>query len=472
VREIAPGKHSEYPKLIMKLEVVILAAGQGTRMKSRLPKVLHEVAGKPLLEHVVRTAQGLGPAAIHVVIGHGAEQVERALDGYGLNWVIQEQQLGTGHAVMQALPAIGEDSVVLVLYGDVPLTSLDTLQGLVESASGAPALLTASLEDPGGYGRILRGEGGELLGVVEHKDASEEQRAIREINTGVLAAPAADLREYLPRVGNENQQGEYYLPDILAMAVAEGRTVASSQAESEIEILGVNDRVQLNQVEREYQRRQAERLMRLGVSLADATRLDIRGELVCGEDVSIDVNAVFEGEVRLGDGVSIGPNCVLRNVTVDSGSIIHAMSHLEDSTVGSDCNVGPYARVRPGTVLADGAKLGNFVETKKANIGPGSKVNHLSYVGDCDMGAGVNVGAGTITCNYDGVNKYKTELGDGVFIGSNSTLIAPLRIAEGGYIGAGSTITRTVEQEELGIGRAQQRNIQGWQRPGKQHDKD
>jgi bifunctional UDP-N-acetylglucosamine pyrophosphorylase/glucosamine-1-phosphate N-acetyltransferase len=456
----------------MKLEVVILAAGQGTRMKSALPKVLHAVAGKPLLEHVIQTALELDPAAIHVVIGHGSELVEEALSQYTLNWVIQERRLGTGHAVIQALPAIATDSIVLVLYGDVPLTEVSTLRNLVEQARHGPALLTAVLQNPQGYGRILRDEHGALVGVVEDKDATESQRRIHEINTGLMAAPAKDFREYLPRINNENQQGEYYLPDVLSLAVAEGKVVASSEAGSELEILGVNDRVQLNQVEREFQRRQAEQLMRQGVNISDATRLDVRGKLSCGDDVSIDVNVVFEGEVTLGDGVSIGPNCVLRDVTVNSGATILAMSHLQEAVVGRECSVGPYARLRPGTVLSDGARVGNFVETKKATIGVGSKVNHLSYIGDCDMGPGVNIGAGTITCNYDGVNKHKTEIGAGVFVGSNSTLVAPLKIADQGFVAAGSTITKAVEKDELAVSRPRQRNIQGWQRPGKQENKD
>ena len=472
MREIALRKQLEDINVTMKLEVVILAAGQGTRMKSRLPKVLHQVAGRPLLEHVVQTAQALKPTAIHVVIGHGAELVKAQLSAYELNWIVQEQQLGTGHAVIQALPAVAADSVVLILYGDVPLTGRDTLRNLVNQASQAPALLTAVVENPAGYGRILRDDSGALIGVVEHKDASDEQCEIREINTGVLAAPAADLNAYLPRVGNENQQGEYYLPDILSMAVAEGRQVASSQAVTEIEILGVNDRVQLNQVEREFQRRQAEALMRAGVSVADAGRLDIRGELLCGEDVSIDVNVVFEGQVSLGDGVSIGPNCVLKDVSVESGATVHAMSHLQETQVGSNCSVGPYARLRPGTVMAAGARVGNFVETKNTNIGAGSKVNHLSYIGDCEMGAGVNIGAGTISCNYDGANKHRTDIGDGAFVGSNSTLVAPVRIAEGGFVAAGSTVTRNVDEGELALGRTRQRNLPGWRRPTKAKDKD
>jgi bifunctional UDP-N-acetylglucosamine pyrophosphorylase/glucosamine-1-phosphate N-acetyltransferase len=456
----------------MKLEVVILAAGQGTRMKSSLPKVLHTVAGRPLLAHVVDTARSLDPAVIHVVIGHGADDVRDALGDEFLQWVIQERQLGTGHAVLQALPGIAADSTVLVLYGDVPLIERETLETLAAMGTTGPALLTARLSNPAGYGRILRNGAGEVIGVVEEKDATAAQRVISEINTGVLAAPAADLRAYLPRVGNDNRQGEYYLPDILALAVAEGRRIGSCEAFSELDILGVNDRVQLNQVEREYQRRRAHALMREGVSMADANRVDFRGHLICGRDVWIDVNVVFEGEVRLGDGVTIGPNCVLRDVTVSAGATIHAMCHLEASQVGAGCSVGPFARLRPGTELGAGARVGNFVETKKARIGSGSKVNHLTYIGDCEMGAGVNIGAGTITCNYDGVNKHRTEIGDGVFVGSNSTLVAPLALSSGSFVAAGSTITKGVGEEELAVSRARQRNIRSWQRPGKRQSED
>jgi bifunctional UDP-N-acetylglucosamine pyrophosphorylase/glucosamine-1-phosphate N-acetyltransferase len=451
----------------MKLEIVILAAGQGTRMKSSLPKVLHPVAGKPLLEHVLLTAQRLDPWAIHVVTGHGCEQVKEALTEYDVTWVLQEQQLGTGHAVMQALPEVTSDSLVLVLYGDVPLITADTLNQLVEAVDDAPALLTAVLAEPAGYGRILRGDSGELTCVVEDKDCTKQQRSISEINTGVLAAPARDLLHYLPRVGNDNSQGEHYLPDVLSLAVDDGKQVNTVVAESELEILGVNDREQLGRVEREYQQREAKRLMREGTTLADPARLEVRGDVTCGEDVFIDVNVVLEGRVELGAGASIGPNCVLRDVVVGAGTTIHAMSHLQESSVGSRCQIGPFARLRPGTVLAEGAKIGNFVETKKANIGAGSKVNHLTYVGDCDMGQGVNVGAGTITCNYDGANKHLTRIGDGVFIGSNSTLVAPLTIDKDAFVGAGATITRSVDEGELAVARARQRNIKGWQRPAK-----
>jgi bifunctional UDP-N-acetylglucosamine pyrophosphorylase/glucosamine-1-phosphate N-acetyltransferase len=456
----------------MKLEVVILAAGQGTRMKSRLPKVLHTVGGKPLLEHVILAAQGLEPSTVHVVIGHGGESIRQAMAQFPIQWIEQAEQLGTGHAVMQALPAIGEDSVVLVLYGDVPLIRLSTLQNLVERAQQGPALLTAVVQNPQGYGRILRDASGALTGVVEERDATAAQREINEINTGVLAAPARDLNSYLPHVGNDNRQREYYLPEIIRLAVAHGSAVSSCTAALELEILGVNDRVQLNQVEREYQRCLAEELMRQGVSIADVARVDIRGSLTCGQDVSIDVNVVFEGDVKLGNGVSIGANCVLSDVTVDDDSVIHPLSHLQETSVGKMCAVGPYARLRPGTRLADGARIGNFVETKQASIGPGSKVNHLSYIGDCEMGAEVNIGAGTITCNYDGVNKHRTEIGDGVFVGSNSTLVAPLRIEERGFVAAGSTVTSAVGKGDLAVSRARQRNIQGWRRPDKRNTKD
>ena len=456
----------------MKLDVIILAAGQGKRMKSRLPKVLHVAGGMPLLEHVILTAQGLEPAAIHVVIGHGSEQVREALAHYDINWVMQEDQLGTGHAVLQALPDVSGDGVVLVLYGDVPLIRLSTLQNLVQYAQAGPALLTAKLSNPRGYGRVLRDAQGALVGVIEDKDATPAEREIQEVNTGLVAAPLSDFLQYLPRVKRDNQQGEYYLPDVLSLAVADGKAVASCAADSELEVLGVNDRVQLNQVEREHQRRLAEQLMREGANIADPARLDIRGNLSCGEGVSIDINVVFEGQVTLGNNVSVGPNCVLSDVSVAGDSVVHPMSHLQQVIIGKDCSVGPYARLRPGTVLSDGARIGNFVETKKANIGPGSKINHLSYIGDCDLGVEVNIGAGTITCNYDGVNKHKTDIGNGVFVGSNSTLVAPLQIHEQGFVAAGSTITGNVREGELAVSRARQRNIEGWVRPGTRDTKD
>jgi len=449
----------------MNLEVIILAAGQGSRMQSDLPKVLHEVAGKPMLSHVLDTAVELGAFRLHVVVGHGSDQVQQALAGREVNWVQQQRQLGTGHAVLQALPDVARDSVVLVLYGDVPLITAASLIPLVEAATAGPVLLTAVLPDARGYGRIVRDGSGALQAVVEDRDASAEQALIREINTGVLAAPAAVLQDFLPRVGNSNSQGEYYLPDVLAMQVAEGGVVATCEARTAAEIEGVNDRLQLSRVERVWQQRTAENLMREGVGVADPARIDVRGSLSCGRNVFIDINAVFEGAVVLGDNVRVGPNCVLVDSVVGAGATIHAMSHLEQAEVGCDSSVGPYARLRPGTVMASGARVGNFVETKKATIGEGSKVNHLSYIGDCDMGAGVNIGAGTITCNYDGVNKFRTEIGDGVFVGSNSTLVAPVTIDGRGFVAAGSTITKKIAAEELAVGRGRQRNIQGWQRP-------
>lgn len=455
----------------MSLEVVILAAGQGSRMLSSLPKVLHQLAGKPLLQHVINSAQQLSPAAIHVVVGHGADQVRSALGEQVLSWIEQREQLGTGHAVLQALPAIGEGSTVLVLYGDVPLVVAGVLQALVAVAADAPALLTATLEDPSGYGRVLRDADGAFMAVVEHKDASESERAVREVNTGILAAPAALLHRYLPSVDNSNQQREYYLPDVLSLAVADGLPVHTACAANPLEVMGVNDQLQLSRLERELQRQRAETLMQAGVRLADPARIDIRGSLQCGRDVFIDVNCVFIGNVVLGEGVSVGPNCVIQDSTIGDGSEICAMSHLQDANVGSACNVGPYARLRPGTGLGDGARVGNFVETKKAKIGAGSKVNHLSYVGDCEMGAGVNIGAGTITCNYDGANKHITRIGDGAFVGSNATLVAPVDIGAEGFVAAGSTITRPVASGELAVGRGKQRNIQGWARPVKT-DKD
>lgn len=446
----------------MTLEIIVLAAGQGTRMRSDLPKVLHPLARRPLLAHVLATARSLSPERIHVVIGHGAGQVRSTFDAPDLTWVLQSEQLGTGHAVLQAMPGVQESSTVLVLYGDVPLLQAATLKALVQQA---PALLTAEFDDPTGYGRVLRNDAGELRAVVEHKDADPAQRAIREVNTGVLAYPAQLLADYLPRVGNENAQGEYYLPDVLSMAVREGHRVVAMRTENPMETLGINDRRQLAEAETLYRERQASALMRDGVSLADPARIDVRGSLHCGRDVFIDVNCVFEGDVELGDGVQIGPNCVLRDATVAAGSTIHAMSHLEEAEVGDACSVGPYARLRPGTRLAAGARVGNFVEIKKASIGADSKINHLSYVGDAQLGAGVNIGAGTITCNYDGVNKHRTTFGDGVFVGSNSTLVAPLSIGDGGFVAAGSTLTRDVPAKSLGVARGKQRNIDGWQTP-------
>lgn len=444
------------------LEVIILAAGQGTRMRSQLPKVLHPLANRPLLAHALDTARQLSPSRLHVVVGHGAEQVREELDAPDINWVLQSEQLGTGHAVLQAIPAIELESNVLVLYGDVPLLLADTLAALVDNS---PALLTAKLDDPTGYGRVVRNAAGQLEGVVEHKDATDEQRHINEVNTGVLAYPAALLADYLPRVGNANSQGEYYLPDVLAMAVQEGHGVAALSASDASEVMGINDRSQLAEAESIYRKRTADDLMTAGVTLMDPQRIDVRGMLHCEQDVRIDVNCVFEGEVSLGAGVSVGPNCVLKDCSIAAGTTVHAMSHIEGAQVGEGCSIGPYARLRPGTALASEVRIGNFVETKKTNIAAGSKVNHLSYIGDAEMGTGVNVGAGTITCNYDGVNKHLTQFGDNVFIGSNSTLVAPLVIGDGGFVAAGSTVTSNVPEQALGVARAKQRTIDSWQTP-------
>lgn len=451
----------------MTLEVIILAAGQGSRMRSSTPKVLHLLGGKPLLQHVVDAARSLEPSAIHVVVGHGADAVRKAMDGSGLCWVEQAEQLGTGHAVLQALPGVRDESTVLVLYGDVPLVAPDVLQTLVEAAQDAPALLTAVLDDPTGYGRVLRDGDNVFCAVVEHKDAGPKELAVQEVNTGILAAPASLFRRFLPKVGNSNQQREYYLPDVLSLSVADGIAVGTATVADPLAVLGVNDQLQLSRLERELQRQRAEALMTAGVRLADPARIDIRGNLRCGRDVFIDVNCVFAGEVILEDGVHIGPNCVITASRIGSGTEVRAMSHLEKATVADDCTVGPYARLRPGTALAQGARVGNFVETKKARIGAGSKVNHLSYIGDCEMGEGANIGAGTITCNYDGVNKHITRIGDGAFVGSNATLVAPVEIGSGGFVAAGSTITRAVPEAELAVARGKQRNISGWKRPGK-----
>lgn len=451
------------------LHVVILAAGQGSRMKSALPKVLHPVAGKAMLHHVIDTARQLGAERIHAVIGHGADQVRESLrDASDVNWVLQREQLGTGHAVAQALPDLPDDARVLVLYGDVPLTSAATLKAMVDELDGQRlALLTVTLDNPQGYGRIVRNSAGAVQAIVEQKDASAEQQAIREVNTGILAVSARHLKTWLPTLSNSNAQGEYYLTDIIALSVSEGMAVAVSQPGNAFEVQGVNNRVQLAELERWYQRQQAERLMTEGATLADPARVDVRGELTIGNDLWIDVNVVFEGKVSLGSNVSIGPGCVIRDAVIADGAEIKAHSVIEGATVGVNAQIGPFARLRPGTELAADTKVGNFVETKKAVVGEGSKINHLSYVGDATLGRGVNVGAGTITCNYDGVNKHQTVIGDGVFVGSNTSLVAPVTVAAEATIGAGSTITRNVAESELAVARGKQRNISGWERPRK-----
>lgn len=451
----------------MTVEVIILAAGQGTRMRSKLPKVLHCVAGKPMLGHVIDTARQLSSDSIHVVIGHGATQVKEHFAQESVNWVTQEKQLGTGHAVAQAMPDIADSSTVLIAYGDVPLVTAETLGALLSSCNeNTLSLLTVKLNDPTGYGRIVRVDG-KVTEIVEQKDAQAEQLLIQEVNTGILAVPASKLKQWLPSLSADNAQQEYYLTDIIAMAVADGMTVAAHHPGAAMEVEGANNRAQVATLERFYQSQQAEKLMADGASIADPARIDIRGDVSVGSDVFIDINCVFIGSVTLADDVTIGPNCVIENSTIGAGSVIKANSVLEQATVASHCDIGPYARLRPGTVLANRAKIGNFVETKKANIGEGSKVNHLSYVGDSEVGNNVNIGAGTITCNYDGANKSQTIIGDNVFVGSNSALVAPVKIADNATVGAGSTITGDVQAQQLSIARSKQRNIDNWKRPTK-----
>lgn len=452
----------------MNLSIIILAAGQGTRMCSSRPKVLHPLAGRPLLAHVIDTARELQPADINVVIGHGADQVQRHFADTHIQWVLQAEQLGTGHAVAQAMPAIPDGNCVLVMYGDVPLVSRATLEPLCSLAEqGMAALLTAELDDPGGYGRILHHADGSICGIVEQKDASASERALKEINTGFVAAPAARLRRWVAALDNNNAQGEFYLTDVIARAVTEGTSVRGVMADDITEVLGINDRKQLAVQERCYQQRQAERCLQAGVTLADPARFDLRGTLTAGEDVLIDVNAVLEGNIVLGNRVSIGPNVVMRNATVGDDVTILANCVIEDAEIGSHSRIGPFARLRPETRLATNTHIGNFVEIKKSDVGEGSKVNHLSYIGDTSIGTDVNIGAGTITCNYDGANKHRTIIGDRVFIGSDTQLVAPVEVKEGATIGAGSTITRDVEANELALSRAPQKTRIGWKRPAK-----
>ncbi|WP_432697156.1 bifunctional UDP-N-acetylglucosamine diphosphorylase/glucosamine-1-phosphate N-acetyltransferase GlmU [Marinobacterium sp. YM272] len=453
----------------MKIDVVILAAGQGSRMKSTLPKVMHPLGGKPMVQHVIDAARALeGDVQHHVVIGHGAEKVREALAGQALNFALQAEQLGTGHAVAQAMPNIAEDSQVLVLYGDVPLIATETLNELSHiAARGHLGLLTVTLDDPTGYGRILRNDVGEVTAIVEQKDASEAQRAVREVNTGILSLPARYLHEWLPQLSSDNAQGEYYLTDVIAMAAESGVRIDAIQPAHEQEVQGVNNRSQLAVLERWYQSAQAETLMAAGATLADPARIDIRGSLSVGQDCFIDINTLFQGEVELAENVQIGPNCVIIDSRIGPGTRIEANSIVEGAIVSAEATVGPFARLRPGTELAERTKVGNFVETKKAIVGEGSKINHLSYVGDAHLGRDVNVGAGTITCNYDGVNKSLTEIGDGAFIGSNTALVAPVSVGQGATVAAGSTVTRAVDDEELAVARSKQKNIQGWKRPQK-----
>ncbi len=452
----------------MKLGIVILAAGQGTRMKSDLPKVLHRLGDRPLLQHVIDTARRLDPERIVVVYGHGGDRVRQAIPGEDLAWAEQAAQLGTGHALAQALPRLEGVDRVLVLYGDVPLIRAETLQRLIEAAGEEGlGLLTVNLADPTGYGRIQRNAEGAVACIVEQKDASPEQLAICEVNTGIMLLPRARLDHWLGSLSNDNAQGEYYLTDVLAMAVAEGLPVAVAQPDSPVEAEGVNDRLQLANLERALQRRQAEALLRAGLGMRDPARFDLRGRLEHGRDCELDVNVVIEGEVSLGDRVRVGANCVLRDCRIGDDVVLLENCVIEQAEIGAGCRVGPFSRLRPGARLLGDNHVGNFVEIKNSVVGEGSKINHLSYVGDSEIGRGVNVGAGTITCNYDGANKHRTLIGDDAFIGSNTALVAPVVIGPGATIGAGSVITREAPAGQLTLTRARQTTVEGWQRPRK-----
>ena len=450
------------------MNIVILAAGPGKRMHSSTPKVLHRLAGRALLAHVFDTAKQLSPKVICVVYGHGGELVRQAVEENGVVWVMQEPQLGTGHAVMQAASHLDERWPTLVLYGDVPLIRAETLRHLVDATGTGLGLLTATLDRPTGYGRILR-NGKKVVGIVEEKDASARQRALREINTGIVVAPTKKLKSWLAKLQNNNAQKEYYLTDIVALATKERVPVTAIQSNAAWETLGVNSRGQLAELERIYQRKLAASLLEQGVALADPSRCDVRGILACGRDVAVDVNCVFEGEVKLGDGVSVGANCVLKDVTVGAGTRIEPFCHLEDADIGADCRIGPYARIRPGTRsrIAERVHIGNFVELKASSIGAGSKANHLTYIGDSEVGRNVNIGAGTIVCNYDGANKHRTVIEDDVFIGSDTQLVAPVRVGRGATLGAGTTLTKDAPAGELTLSRVKQVSIPDWQRPEK-----
>ncbi|MCH9670809.1 MAG: bifunctional UDP-N-acetylglucosamine diphosphorylase/glucosamine-1-phosphate N-acetyltransferase GlmU [Gammaproteobacteria bacterium] len=450
------------------LEVVILAAGQGTRMRSARPKVLHELAGRPLLRWVVEAAQALSPRSISIVYGHGGDQVQEALGDVPGRWVEQAEQLGTGHAVQQAMPEISDDSKVMILYGDVPLVQSATLAAMVAQCEGKNAsLLTAFLDDPSGYGRIVRDADDRVTGIVEHKDASAAQLEIREINTGIMVMPAAPLKGWLSSLRQDNAQGELYLTDVIAMASEANFTIMTCQPDALEEVMGINDRVQLSSLERYWQRRSAEQLMLAGVTVIDPERLDIRGNVQVGRDVTIDVNVVLEGDVVVEDGVHIGANNVIRNARLGAYSEVLPNCVIDEARVGEGCRIGPFARLRPGADLGEHVHVGNYVEIKKSQIGNGSKVNHLTYVGDSDIGKNVNVGAGTITCNYDGVNKHRTVIGDDAFIGSGVELVAPVTVGAGATIGAGSTIGKDAPAERLTLERAKQATIQSWKRPEK-----
>jgi len=448
------------------LNIVILAAGKGTRMYSEKPKVLHALAGKPLVQHVLDCAVALQPQQVCVVYGHGGEAVPQAVCQYEARFVLQEPQLGTGHAVQQAMPHLANNGNTLVLYGDVPLIQLGTLHRMLQAGDGL-VLLTVDLDNPAGYGRIVRNEQGDVLGIVEEKDASPEQREIREVNTGILLAPTGKLREWLVNLRNDNAQGEYYLTDIVGMAVQQGIAVHTVQPAHEWEIHGINSKAQLAVLERAWQQVEAGRLLAHGVTLADPARIDVRGKLSCGRDVEIDVGCIFEGEVRLGNSVQVGAYSIIKNATIADGTSIAPYSLIDSSEVGANCHIGPYARLRPGTKLHGGVHIGNFVEVKNSEIAANSKANHLSYIGDSTIGSRVNIGAGTITCNYDGANKYRTIIEDDVFIGSDTQLVAPVRVGKGATIGAGSTITKDAPEGELTLSRSKQMTVSGWKRPTK-----
>ncbi|TAJ80921.1 MAG: UDP-N-acetylglucosamine diphosphorylase/glucosamine-1-phosphate N-acetyltransferase [Gallionellaceae bacterium] len=450
----------------MALNIVILAAGKGTRMHSDKPKVLHSIAGKPMLQHVVDTAANLQPTKIIVVYGHGGEMVPQALAQSSALFILQEPQLGTGHAVQQTLPQLDNDSITLVLYGDVPLIRQDTLQKILADQKSM-TLLTQYLDNPKGYGRIVRDAAGKVTRIVEEKDATPEQRQIQEINTGILAAPTGMLREWLGNLRNENAQGEYYLTDIVAMAVTQGVKINTVQPAHAWEVMGINSKIQLAELERLWQLEQADRLLIQGVTLADPARLDIRGQLICERDVEIDVGCIFEGQVHLAKGVKIGAYSVIRNTRIAANTQVAPYSHIDRATIGEQCHIGPFARIRPGSILHDDVHIGNFVEIKNSEIADNSKANHLSYIGDATVGSRVNIGAGTITCNYDGANKFRTVIEDDAFIGSDTQLVAPVTVGRGATIGAGSTITKDAPAGELTLSRAKQVSVSGWQRPTK-----
>lgn len=453
----------------MAVSIIVLAAGQGKRMHSLLPKVLQPLAGRPLLQHVIDTSFQSGCEDVCVVYGHGGEVVPAAFEGQNIRWALQAEQLGTGHAVQQAIPDTPEENLALILYGDVPLLRAQTLKRLLDCCGENDcAVLTVDMDNPLGYGRIIR-QGGNVIRNVEEKDATDEELAIREINSGVMACPAGKLKDWLARIDNDNSQGEYYLTDVIALAVDDGCVVHGVKADSWVEVMGINDKKQLAEAERALQARLVEELMLQGVGFADPARVDIRGELICGKDVFIDVNAVFEGEVTLGNNVKIESNNLVRDSRIGSGTVVHSNCHIEGTTTGGNCEIGPFARLRPGAELADNVKVGNFVEIKKSKIAKGSKVNHLSYIGDADIGKDVNIGAGTITCNYDGANKHLTKIGDNVFIGSGVELVAPVDIGAGATIGAGSTISKSAPAGKLTLERAKQQTVPGWNRPKKKN---